>query len=52
MPDEKNLLLKFDTDQAQFHFVPNTGLKRMKEKLEDELERKEVEYVKGKIVVR
>jgi len=52
MKDEKNLLLKFDSEQSTFHFVPNTGLKKMKDKLEEENERKEVEYVKGKIVVR
>ncbi len=50
--DEKNLLLKFDSDKATFHFIPNTGLKKMKEKLEEENERKEVDYIKGKIIVR
>ncbi|KAL4431808.1 hypothetical protein ABPG74_015248 [Tetrahymena malaccensis] len=50
--EEKNLLLKFDQDNQQFHFVPNTGLKKMKEKLNEENERKEVEYIKGKIIVR
>lgn len=50
--DEKNLLLKYDLEQSQFHFVPNTGLKKMKERLDEDNERKEVEYIKGKIVVR
>ena len=49
--EDKNLLLKFDNKEQQFHFIENQTLKKIKQKLQKENDDKEVEYIKGKIIV-
>ncbi|EGR30041.1 pre-rRNA processing protein, putative [Ichthyophthirius multifiliis] len=49
--EDKNLLLKYDKEEQQFHFVENNNLKKIKLKLKQKNEENDVEYLKGKIIV-